>query len=156
MIDLEKWSLYVFRATITNDGVTAGAHAYTLSPGVGRKMIILGGRVLNGSLAAVAFDVFLTDGTNRIYNFLPEGATIAAGVARSFPTSMSSADSDAGSQLSMMLGGAMTFEVDTGSIAISQDTAAAVIALVDSQEPTTATAVGPAGSTATINTSLVF
>ena len=146
---------YVFQGTIVNGGVTSGDHTYTIATQAGSELMIMYGDVLNGDAAGRAGRVDVDDGTNILAKILGNAQTIGAGARRGFPVSGTVGDNQAPSPLIGFVSGGMRVIAVVSGIAVSEDTAFALVARIRGREPTV-TVAGPAGSTATTNTNRVF
>ena len=146
---------YVFQGTILNGGVTLGDHTYAIATQAGSELMLMYGDILNGDAAGRAGSVDVDDGTNILAKLLGNAQTIGAGARRGFPVSGTVGDNQAPSPLLGFISGGMRILATVSSVAISQDTAFAIVARIRGREPTV-TLTGPAGSTATTNTNRVF
>lgn len=149
-------AVWAYHADILNNGVTAGAHTYSVRPGAGLCLEIVDGTIFNGDAAGIAITARIHDGTStRIMGGgIPEAQTLGAGarMGLTFTTASLNVPSPLGR---IVVPGGLRFEIVTGSVAVSQDTAFGFIGLVQGGIPTV-TLTGPAGSTATVRVNDVF
>ncbi len=150
MFDPETWAVWDYRATIVNDGASAGGHSYTITPGAGNTAILLGGQFLNGDSVGRTCSVTLRDtDDNPIRRILPD-VTVAAGARREFPTSQGTADSGASSDGNpTLIAGTENLFVVVNSLAINQDSELSVQFLV-SGGPLTVSLISPGTAVETV------
>ncbi len=137
MMDLEKWAVWHFRATIVNDGVNSGNHDYVFTAGAGNVMVLLGGQILNGDAAGRVATVQLRDTDNAVIRRLIPAVTIAAAGRREFPTSEASADNASASDGSpLVVSGTEDLLASLASLAVNENSEVAVQFLISGGIPT--------------------
>lgn len=147
--DPEKWAVWDYRATILNDGVNSGNHAYVFTAGAGNICILVGGKVLNGDPASRAGNVRLRNGDDDRIRDVLRNQTIAGDKERDFPTSeLAGDDNSASVPPEVIISGVEDLIVNVSSIAVSEDSAVSLQMLV-SGGPPTVVLTSPTGATET-------
>jgi hypothetical protein len=148
---------WVYRANIVNDGVNAGNHVYLVSPGAGNEMEILYGSLLNGDATNRSALARIEDDEGNILAEILLAFTLNAGIRASFPAVDEAAATGmglaAGSRL--ILSGAMQARFQISSVAVSEDTAFAIVCRIRGARPTV-TLTSPTGATETVDKDQVF
>mgnify|MGYP001614663689 FL=1 len=158
--------LWVFVATITNGAGGAGSHFYDVEVGAGGELELLGGLIVNGDTVGVTFNVRITDGTDTdgaapaqtdiIMELVPVAVSLAAAASRSFPTANASADNGPGAPFPVLIRGTMKLKVNTGSVALSQDTQLSLWGRIRNSDYPAVTLNGASTPVLTVVTNAVF
>jgi len=160
--------LWAYVATITNGAGGAGSHFYDVTPTAGGEIELLGGHIVNGDTVAVTFNVRITDGTDAdgvapaetdiLFELVPRAASLAAGTMRCFPTANVSADGGPAGAFGspIRIRGTMKLKVNTGSVALSQDTQLSLLGRLKSSNYPAVTLNGASTPTLTVVTNQVF
>lgn len=149
---------WCYHATITNDGSNSGNHVYVVVPGVGNEMEILYGEITQGDAAGrVAFVRIDAGAGTSVMGRLIRSATIGAGLIRSYPNGGGgSADDDSiGAGARLIVSGAMRIVAQVAAIAVSENTAFALVARVRNG-PGTVTLTSPTDAVEVVQTDGMF
>ncbi|MFQ5810612.1 MAG: hypothetical protein ACE5JM_13430 [Armatimonadota bacterium] len=139
--------IWTYFQTITNDGTNSGNHNWVIEGAAGEEFEVLYGHLFNGDASARTVSAQIRDISNNILSYLlPNGASVAAGAARAFPTSMSSADDDAVGHGRLIVAGTMDLNFTINSVAVSQDTRLGLVLRLRAGLPTV-TVTSPTGAT---------
>ncbi len=146
-------NLWVYHADIVNDASNSGDHRYSVVPGDGEAMEILYGGILNGDSSSRTGNVWIRDALtgNDLTRLMNE--TLGAAAFRSFPT-VGAGDSVEAQGGRFLVYGNMALVGEVLAVAVSQDSAFALAALVRGALPTV-TLVSPTDATETVNTNAV-
>ncbi len=139
MFDLEKWAVWHFRATIVNDGSSAGGHSYTVTAGAGNVAVLMGGQFLNGDTVGRTCSVHMRDTDDYEIRALLPSTTVAAGARREFPTAEATGDDGSSSDGGpVILAGTEDLFVVINSLAINQNSELSLQFLVSAGLPSVA------------------
>ncbi len=153
----EYWSgaLWVYQADITNDAMDAATQSYTITPGPGNEMEILpGSAVFNGDTVARTVIIRLLDGDGNVLFTIANISTGAALFLSTFSQISSRNEGMIAGRL--VLSGTMQLFYQVSSVAVSQDSAASVVARIRGGVPTVAEAATAGVPVISINTERVF
>lgn len=141
----EYWdgALWIYHATITNDGSNSGIHEYDLVPGVGNELEVLYGRLNNGDASNRVVHGYVkdADGGNILASVIGDdsGTNLNAARALSFPFAQAE-DSSNGQAFAagvrFFLAGAMSLNLTLAAIAVSQDTSLGLVCRIRGGVPT--------------------
>lgn len=159
----EDWwdgALWVYIATITNNGANSGAHVYNMVPGAGNEVELLYGHILNGDTSARVCKVNMTDDeANALAALLDDlaGISLTGGVTNSFPMGgdvPAAAGSGAG-PTRFMVAGTMALNIQAAAVGTSQDTRVAIVCRIRGGVPTV-TLTSPTGATEAVVKNQVY
>lgn len=150
-------ALYTFQGTLLNDGATAGNHVLTVNAAAGSRVELISLRVLNSDASARTLTAVIDDGANVLDDLQPTtGVALAAATSAMMPIAGATVPAATSTQRSpargVFIAGANRLLATLAAVAVSQDSAWALVLKVWGEAPTIAL-TGPAGVTATTNTS---
>lgn len=151
-------ALWVYHADITNNGSNSGNHTYAVVPGAGNEMEVLYGLILNGDASNRTAGVLIKDGAGgNIISRILSSFTLNAGISHAYPVaderSATGAGINAGARI--IIGGTIELSATFASIAVSQDTAFAIVCRIRGGLPTV-TLTSPTDAVEVVNTNQVF
>ncbi len=150
-------ALWIYQADITNDASDAANHTYTIVPGTGNEMEILYGNIFNGDTVARNTGVRLMDGANTLGWLTQFGSSTGAGIYRMFPAvNISDNFPITGGKSRLFMAGTMELEAIVTAVAISQDSAFAVVCRIRGGVPTVTETASAGVPVISINTEQVF
>lgn len=143
-----KEVLWQYRATIVNDGVTAGDHELRALPNIGNEFFIVVATVFNGDAAARSFVISLRNpDADIIADMRRAVVTIGAGGTEAWPINATAADVSI--QGMLPVAGSVDYFAEVAAVAINENTAFTILAVCRGRPPTV-TLTSPAGSTQTV------
>ena len=151
---------YVFHGTVGEDA-TAGTHvsSLTVTPGAGNEVQCRYGQILSGATAtAQSGDIWVTDGTNVLANFMTPSFALGNAGRTTFPDTKASAANSNGypQDAGLLISGAMTLVLRVATVAVSVVQTFAVVLRVWGDAPTFTLADSVGTPTLTTNTSGFF
>ncbi len=154
----EYWAgaLWIYQANITNDGSNSGSHIYDVVPGAGNEFEVLYGRLSNDDTAGRNGSVTIEGEASLPVSTLLRRASIGANTHRNFPVAAAPADlSEASAGTRFIVAGTMTITAILEAVAVSQDSAFAIVCRIRGRLPTV-TLTSPTDAVETIDTNQVF
>lgn len=145
---------WVYQADITNGAGGAGAHTYTLTTSVGSEAWIVSIEVFNGDTTGRTIRAEVDDGTNRLGRLMGS-RSLGAAALQEWPSKDPAADANSMNDSPYPLSGGMRLQVTISAVALSQDTACAIVARIRGNVPTVVEA-GASTPTINVNTERMF
>lgn len=154
--DYWEGATWVYYANITNDGSNSGSHIYVVVPGAGNEMEVLYGEVDNDDTSTRSvFGTIEDDSGNLLYRIIPDAMAATAGTAISFPVTDEVGADAGGASRRLFVSGTMALRFTVGAVAVSQDTAFAIVCRIRGSVPTV-TLISPTNAVEVVDTNRVF
>ena len=153
MID-QDYRLWVYEATILNDGAASGDHTYLMSQAAGDVTRLLYGAVRNADTSARTLDVDVFVASTRAVPALIEAYSLAAGGTAVFPRK-STTSLEMVADAPVPIPSNASLRAILAAVAISQDSAILLVCEIQGQKPTVALTY-PLGATPTVATNEVY
>lgn len=148
-------AVWVYRATITNDGSNSGTHEYDIVPGAGNELEVLYAQLFNGDATGRngGMNIKDADGGKSIGEI--RNASISATDTLALPNRSSGSNADGGVGQRIIVAGTMSLVLSVASLAVLKESRLGIACRIRGGLPTV-TLTSPTDATEAIQTNRVF